>query len=146
MSLVKEEREAIVDFNLQTITQTSRRKNNLLLKLRALESAKVVCTQKIASSLGLKGSPRISEIIRHIDDPEMAQALESKISCVKSLAQAAQEVNEIQRLYVLSSLNGVQSSLAILGQFQADGLSYNKKAELAGKSKVTMRGVMDQSV
>lgn len=145
LCLMKEEREAIFDFNLEQITQTSRKKNDLLLRVKILDSAKSASYNKLALSLGYKNKPSIEFILSQLPDQEMANKLRHRLSCLKSLAQATQEYNELQRQHIVSSLSSIQSSLVVLGKMNSDGICYNDKAGIAAQKKIPIKALMDHS-
>lgn len=146
MCLMKEEHECVITYNISKIYELNKKKNDLLLKIKVLESAKDISMQKIARALGIQGQVSSKFIIERIPDKQRAEDLSQKISCLVSLAQAVQEFNDIQREYIQLSLNTIHAEMMILGQMEPSGSCYNKQAEISGKSKGSMGGMMDQSI
>ncbi len=141
---LKDEREAIVEFDLHKIKDVYKRKNELLLKIRYLEGTKTVLVTALSKDMGYESSPSLQFLLERIEDRDAVDIIQHKISCLKSLAQAAQEFNEDQRRYIAHSLSGVQSSMTILNQALGKSASYGPEA-VPSTAKRGPSAVMDQN-
>lgn len=145
VSCLKDEREAIVEFDLHKIKDAYKRKNELLLRIRYLEGTKSVLVASLSREMGYESSPTLQFLLEKLEDRAAVESIRHKSSCLKSLAQAAQEFNEDQRRYIAHSLSGVQSSMAILNGALGKPAAYGPEAA----KNATKRGqsaMMDQNV
>ncbi len=116
---LKKEREGIVAFHLKTITESAKSKQEHLMRIATLEAARNEILKKMQRPL--------KEELDHTARPQ-AERVRHRLSCLKSLAQAAQEFNEIQKNYIAHSLSDVQTSLTLLDSLQGGrSLLYDQK-------------------
>jgi hypothetical protein len=139
VELLREEREAIVEYDLKKITAIYKRKNDSLNKIQNIERNKDTATELLATHFGFKGRPSSNWIVEKITDPTIAERIKSRLSCLKSLAQAVQEFNESQRQYVARSLQDVRTSLSLLGQLRGKNTeSYTRDGVIDNEKTTTI--------
>ncbi len=112
------EREAIIEFNLKRIQEAYQHKHKTLLRIKSLENIRQAMIQKIKEELLEVESAPIESVLNRITNAEQAERIRDRFSCIRSMAQAAQEFNENQRQYLVRSLRSVQSSLSLLESIQ----------------------------
>lgn len=118
---LREEREAIIDFDLQKIKDVHSIKNDKLIRIEALEKDRVLKLQELASSVGEPELAKLEEILEKINDSAWVDNILHLTSCIRSIAQAAKEFNETQQIYLVHSLANIQSSLMLLDSLQGKG-------------------------
>lgn len=133
VAALREEREAIIEFNLSQIQKIYKIKHDLLSGVQSLERERNVLTGNLAIELGIKSSPSLTYLLDKITDQDAAEIIRNKLSCLKSLAQAAQEFNDTQKQFVAHSLSHVQNSLKFIETMQgrASFAGYNKAGSMA---------------
>ncbi|MBX7147966.1 flagellar protein FlgN [bacterium] len=135
---LREEREAIIDFNLSQIQEIYKKKNDILNRIPVLERERTETTRTLAAELGFKTVPTLSVIFEKLTDRQKAEILSDKLSCLKSLAQAAQEFNDTQKQFVAHTLAHIQNSLKFIEAMQgrASFAGYNKTGNMTDTSLV----------
>lgn len=118
---LQQEREAIVTFDLERITALQKAKHELLLQIEVLETSRRGIMQRLATMFGVTGYPTAAFIIERIPDRALAERVDQQLSCLRSMAQAVQELNDSQRHFVTHSLNEVQASLGLLEALRGQG-------------------------
>ncbi|MBF0492340.1 MAG: flagellar export chaperone FlgN [Deltaproteobacteria bacterium] len=118
---LREEREAIIDFDLQKIKDVYTLKNDKLIRIEALEKTRQLKLKELASSIGEPQLAKLESILEKIDDTAWVENIQNLTSCIRSIAQAAKEFNETQQLYLVHSLANIQSSLMLLDSLQGKG-------------------------
>ncbi len=134
---LQQEREAIIEWNLKRINTVEQKKHALLSRVANLEKSRKSATVDLAKALGQPANARLGELIDLCSDKALAQTLQHRLSCVRSMAQAAQEFNEVQRQYLVHSLENVQASLHLLDSLQGNGQfnAYNRQGVREGQSQ-----------
>lgn len=115
---LKNEREAIIDYDLVRITDVTKEKQAALLRIQLLETTRQGIVKKLGQALGYTGQPSLDFLLQRVDDASTADRIRQRLSCVKSLAQAAAEFNELQRKYIDHSVGAIQSQLTLMDKLQ----------------------------
>ncbi len=145
---LQQEREAVVEYNLKLIAEAGRAKQENLKRVQAIESARHDLMMKIGQELGCQGKPSTDFIVAQLADQIQAEKIRHYVSCIRSMAQAAQELNTDQRRYLAHSLNFVQQSLTLIENLQGKGLcsGYTKNGTLSGTVVQLSSATMDRTV
>ncbi|GEM_PF-5863963 len=148
LNCLQSEREAMVAFDLQLITNSQKLKQELLLQIQVLEASRRGTMEKIGTGLGYRGCPTVQYIVDHLSDAAQAARLAHSLSCLRSMAQAVQELNEDHRHYIAHSLTTVQQSLALLDmmQGQVTQVGYTKQGTMQREVSREPSTVMSHSV
>ncbi len=118
---LRQEREAIIDFDLEKITSSYKVKHEHLLRVEAIESLRQQILKEMSAGLGYRGSQVVEAVLGYVSSPARVEKIRTNLSCIRSMAQAAQELNETQRRYIVHSLDTVQTSLMLLDSLQGKG-------------------------
>ena len=111
--ILQQEKEAVVFSKLRELNESSKEKENHVLKIRILEEQRIKFLEKIAESLEYPSSQlTLSNLIQIIDEP-YATRLRNIHNVTAALLQAIQEVNNSNKALVLHSLDLVRGSLAL---------------------------------
>ncbi len=138
---LKHEREAVIEYDLKVLAETQREKNRLLSKVKTLEYGRQNLMLGLRKAYNLTEESNVDYLLAQVGDQQVAERIRHHLSCVKSLAQAAQEFNESQRQFLAHSLASVQASLALLDSLQGNGVypaSYNAKGKLSAGAASTI--------
>jgi len=113
MGVLQEERIATIESDISRLAETLKKKTATLNNIRVLQKEQA-CQSRILFG------PKIQSLTLETFFSQLpvadAQALRDKMSCVRSLVQAIQEVNDIQRRFVEHSLQDIHNRLQILSQ------------------------------
>lgn len=115
---LKKEREAIIDYDLKTLTEVFKSKHENLVRIEVLETSRRGLVKKLGKTL--------MEILEEPSSPisnDQADRIRHTLSCLRSMAQAVQEFNNGQREYILHSLYDVQTTLSLLDTLKGRGLT-----------------------
>lgn len=145
---LKVEREAIVEFDLKKINSVFKQKTAQINKAQSLQHIQKEALSKLAKSLDIRGVPTFKAVFDKLPDKKYAQHLQDRFSCVKSLAQAVQELNETQRQYLAYSIHQIQSSLqitsALKGQANTESC-YDKNGHVGASKQKKANALMNRS-
>lgn len=143
---MKIEREAIVEFNLLKLNETLRQKEALVTAIRTLEKAKEDIHSRLVTEAGLKAGATLETLLVKLSDPDTAGHIRHRVSCVRSLAQAAQEFNEMERHLIACSLNHVQESLLLIDRLSGRaGQGYDRNGVMGLSSGQKFGAVMNRT-
>lgn len=134
LEVVRKEKEILIAANLDELNENNRVKEAMLLKIRALESARLTGAVEVYNALGLTGeNPRLLEIARYVSDAE-AEKLRTVHSVLELLLRRVQEYNRQNETLVQSALSNITVAMnAIRGTLQ-EKPTYQKKGEVEGVS------------
>ncbi|HMN67611.1 MAG TPA: flagellar protein FlgN [Bdellovibrionales bacterium] len=134
LEVVRKEKEILIAANLDELNENNRVKEAMLLKIRALESARLTGAVEVYNALGLTGeNPRLLEIARYVSDAE-AEKLRTVHSVLELLLRRVQEYNRQNETLVQSALSNITGAMnAIRGTLQ-EKPTYQKKGEVEGVS------------
>ena len=129
---LQKEKKAIVDSNHKELIETSRKKENLFLKIRILEEQRLSVLEKLAQGLGQPSQDlTLSKLSQLVQEPQTTQLVDCH-STLLSLAQSIQEINLSNKELLTHSLDLVKGSLSLL----SDLLSSNPVYYRTGKIEV----------
>lgn len=135
MANLQKEREAIVSYDMEMIASVYKSKHEQLLQVQVLEASRRSVMQQIGQQLGFNGYPTASYLVERAPEKALADRIEQQLSCLRSLAQAVQELNDLQRDYVAHSLDTVQASLTLIDAVRGQGTkTYGENGLLQDRS------------
>lgn len=139
VSCLREEREAIVEYDLDRINQSLVTKHAVVLNLQRLDHARRESAKLIAADLGMPGAPSTGFVISRIPDSEKSRQLGDRMSCIRSLAQVVSEFNDLQQQLLDESLNQTSKSLDLIMGLRGQGINqgYDSKGTLAAAYRVS---------
>ena len=131
-ALIKE-KEAIVNSDLEALSEAGKEKENLLLMARLLEEQRL----KIMSQLSVFyeysfNNLTLMELCRITDDP-FASRLKNNRSCLMSLTESIQELNKLNKKLLVHSLSFVKGSLNIIDSIMPQTRVYHKTGEIQSR-------------
>lgn len=111
--ILQQEKEAVVFSKLRELNESSKEKENHILKIRILEEQRIKLLEKIAESLEYP-SPQLTlaNLIQIIAEPH-ATRLKNTYDILFALVQSIQEVNNSNKALIFHSLDLVKCSLAL---------------------------------
>jgi flagellar biosynthesis/type III secretory pathway chaperone len=132
LEIVRKEKDILVSADLDELNENNRTKEAMLIKIRALESARLKTASEVHRGLGLKGDePRLLEIARHLDESS-AEKMRNIHSVLELLLRRVQEYNRQNETLVQSALSNITGAMsAIKGTLEAKP-TYQKKGEVEG--------------
>jgi len=130
LGALQREKRAVVDSKLTQLNETSKEKENLILKIRIMEEQRRRMLEKLAESLGLPvESLTLKKISRMVEElhSNRLMACHSKLW---ALIQSIQEVNQSNRSLLMHSIQLVKGSLSLLDNLMASGPVYYPTGEI----------------
>ncbi len=127
---LQKEKKAIVDSELVELNETSKEKENLLLKIRILEEQRLRMVERLAENLAY--SPQgltLAELSQLVEEPYSTR-LKDCSSNLLALVQSIQEVNRGNRSLLTHSLELVRGSLTLLTTLIGSNSVYYKTGEI----------------
>ena len=130
---LQKEKKAIVDSNHKALNETSRKKENLFLKIRILEEQRISILKKLAQELGQSSQDlTLSKLSQLVQEPHSTRLVDCH-STFLSLAQSIQEINQSNKTLLTHSLDLVKTSVSLL----SDLLSSNPVYYRTGKMEIS---------
>lgn len=124
VDILRQEREAIIEFDLEKIKQSHEKKYEALNVIQSLEKARQESVVGLMQESGLQGVPSqkiLNAVLEKCCTQGQMENIQNLLSCIRSIAQAAQEFNENQRQYLVHSLENIHTSLMLLDSLQGKG-------------------------
>ena len=136
--VLQTERRAIIDSQLFQLTECTKKKENLILKLRVLEEQRINYLNNLAAlldtpveALSLRGLSKL------VDEPYGTQFSDCSTT-LSALIQSIKEINQANKALVSHSLDLIRGSLTLLN----DLISHNAVYYQTGKMQAGERGGM----
>ena len=142
LSVLQEEKKAIIDANLGELGETGKKKEELLLKIRTIEEQRQIMTKDLAESL--KCSPRDLTITKLADFVEAPYAVRFKRLCsdLLPLAKTIRDINDGNKALLRHSVELVRSSFAFLNNLITANTVYHSSGRMqqTNQSGKVLRG------
>ena len=142
LSVLQEEKKAIIDANLGELGETGKKKEELLLKIRTIEGQRQIVTKDLAESL--KCSPRDLTITKLADFVEAPYAVRFKRLCLDllPLAKTIRDINDGNKALLRHSVELVRSSFAFLNNLITANTVYHSSGRMqqTNQSGKVLRG------
>jgi hypothetical protein len=130
LEIVRKEKEILIAANLDDLNENNRAKEAHLIKIRALESERLLKAQTLFLDLQLQGEhPRLLEMARHLD-AESADKLRNIHSVMELLLKRVQEYNKQNEALVQSALLNITGAMKDIKGTLSDKATYQKKGEV----------------
>jgi flagellar biosynthesis/type III secretory pathway chaperone len=142
LSVLQKEKQAVVGSELTALNETSKAKENLLLKIRILEEERLRMLEKLADSLGYPTQDlTLSKLPQLVEEPHSTRLMEC-YSNLSALTQSIQDVNNINKALLKHSLELVRGSLTFLDNLLAANPVYypTGKIQSSGQSGMVFSG------
>lgn len=114
LQILQREKEAVIGSALDELNETSKEKENILLKIRILEEQRLRILDRLANSLGY--SPQdltLTKLSQLVNEP-YSKRLKDCHSNFLALIQSIKEVNKSNRALLMHSLDLVRGSLSLM--------------------------------
>jgi flagellar biosynthesis/type III secretory pathway chaperone len=130
LSVLQNEKEAVVDSDLKRLNETSKEKENLLLKIKILGEQRLRTLESIAASFGYSPQDltliKLSQLVGH----PYSSRLKECHSNLFSLIQSIQEINHSNRALIMNSIELVRGSLVLLNNLIGSNQVYYRTGEI----------------
>lgn len=145
---LRDEREAIIELNLEKLTHTYQLKQRKLIHLQSLDRERINLVREIGNELGKPGLSKIEPILGLMKDTHQADRLREQISCIRSLSQAITEFNDIQREYLTFSLHTIRNTLSVMDKCRGEinSPSYNNEGKMNSEGTGKQNRLVNQNV
>jgi flagellar biosynthesis/type III secretory pathway chaperone len=132
LEIVRKEKDILVAASLDELNENNRAKEAMLIKIRALETDRLVKAQSLFAELQLKGEhPRLLEMARYLDT-ESADKLRNIHSVMELLLKRVQEYNKQNEALVQAALSNITGAMNEIKGTLAEKPTYQKKGEVEG--------------
>jgi flagellar biosynthesis/type III secretory pathway chaperone len=136
LSYLQEERKAIVHSQLEKLTECTKEKENLILKIRVLEEQRINYLNNLSDALEAPVQTfSLTDLAQVVDEPYATQ-LKDCATSLNALIQSIQEINQSNRALVSHSLDLIRGSLTLLN----DLISHNAIYYQTGKVQASEKG------
>ncbi len=151
ISCLQDEKEAVIRYDVKKLKETYQSKYKQLQKIDRTEKYRKEITDRITCELGLALQTTVEDLLSCAypgQYEDLKDEIRDQMSCVRSLSQAAQEFNELQRQFLMYSLQDVQSSLYLLQALQGKEKfqGYNQQGEIEGASVADHPTAVDSNI
>ena len=134
-AVVKQEKDAVVDLNLQQLNRACKAKDNLLLKLRILEEQREQLMDRLAADLDCAPQEiSLTQLSQWVEEP-YAGMLRERSANLLSLIQALQEANQQNKFLLSHSLELIQGSYNLLSNAMAANPVYYRSGDIQNKEQ-----------
>lgn len=135
---LQQERKAIIDSHLITLSECTKEKENLILKIRVLEEQRINYMYAVAEVLE---SPvhtlTLRELSNRVGEP-YASRLCDCATCLSALMQGIQEINHSNKALVAHSLDLIRGSLTFLNNLISENAVYYQTGKMQHLEKSGM--------
>jgi hypothetical protein len=142
LSVLQEEKKAIIGANLDELGKTGKKKEKLLLKIRKIEEQRHVMIKDLAESL--RCSPHDITITKLADFVEAPYAVQFKRLCsdLLPLAKTVRDINDGNKALLRHSVELVRSSFAFLNNLITTNTVYHSSGRMqqTNQSGKVLRG------
>jgi hypothetical protein len=130
LSILRQEKKAVVLSNLKELNESSKEKENVILKIRILEEQRSQLSGKIADALGYSGRMlTLHKLADMVEEPYSAR-LRHNQSVLSALVHSLQEVNNTNKTLILHSLELVRGSLTLFSNLVNPHSVYFRTGEI----------------
>ena len=134
LSVLQEEKEALIDSELKVLNEANKEKENLLLKIRILEEQRLRTLEDLSDELGYPPQDLTLARLSQLVDTPYSERFKECHSNLCSLTQSIKEINHSNRSLLMHSVELVKGSLALLNNLIASNSVYYSTGEFkAGK-------------
>lgn len=116
VGILQEETENLVSRDYKGLYDTSSRKEHIVLRIDCLGEVRLKLMNDAARSLGIDGFVNLSVIIELVAAEEKEE-LRMCQSAILSLIEGIKELNKVNALVVKGSLENINKTLGLLGNF-----------------------------
>lgn len=131
----------MVKLNLESLEQSNKIKNTLLLKIQTTDQARQNVVKQLAAQHDIQGDKiHIKEICEHLSVDESGRLMNLKEKLCE-VRDSIQELREENQLLANSSLAWINGSMSSLHQILSPGQVYNGRGKVDAKSAYAGRKV-----
>ena len=133
--VLQNEKEAVVELNLQQLNEACKAKDNLLLKLRILEEQREQIMDRLTAGLGR--SPHgltITELSLLVDEP-YAERLRERSADLSDLIEALQDATQQNKFLMSHSMQLIQGSYNLLNNLMAANPVYYRTGNVQNNAQ-----------
>ncbi len=148
LECMKAEREAMVFLDTARLMDTYKEKHSILVRLDTLEKSRSELTGILAQHLRLVKGAGTREIMQHLETSEQTKRIGHCLSCIKSIAQAVQELNAGQRKFAAYSLSDIETSMTLIDKLQKSVRNpcYDEKGSVQERHGGMTNTMMDRTI
>ena len=135
LTFLQKERKAIVHSQLEELTECTKEKENLILKIRVLEEQRVNYLSNLGDVLGTPVQELALTDLAQIVEVPYATQLADCATSLNALIQSIQEVNQSNRALVSHSLDLIRGSLTLLNDLISHNAVYYQTGRVQAGEK-----------
>lgn len=132
--LLVEQKEAIVRWNLESLTHIQRKHQQIVLKMRVYDQARQHGVENLCRTLKCHPTINLNELLNSISHPDV-EDLKLAYNSMLAAAGAAQELYKENQKYLDFSKNGVEMSFSLLRSSRKGSVRYERAG--ADKARIT---------
>lgn len=137
ITCLQDEKEAVVSYDLKKIKESYQQKLRQTQRIDHTEHKRRLIVENLKRHAGVSHTLSLDELLSQVYPGSygiLKEEIRDQLSCVRSLSQAAQEFNELQRQFLMYSLQDIHSSLYLLESLQGKERfqGYDQQGEITG--------------
>ncbi len=141
LTLLSEERAAIVKLNREKIESLNDKKGRLLQEGVELETKRKGVIEELVGTRSKKDPFKLSEIVEHCSSKDIREKLERVGAELRKTALAVQEMNNRNAELIHQSLGVINATISIILSAPQDALpTYSEKGALSSEAKSQRSG------
>ena len=117
------QRAAIVHWDLKALTTEQKIHNQLIARLRVMDTARISALERFSKRLGIAGRPSVQSLAAALA-PGTCRNIEIAFEKLLAVAGAVSELYNENQKYLSHSLEGVEMSLGVLRTAKQKGATY----------------------
>ena len=131
VSVVENEKDAVVGLNLKQLNEVCKAKDNLLLKLRILEEQRQQVMHRLADELGcLPQGLTLTQLSQQVDESYSRRLLDCSTDLL-ALIQTLQDVTQQNKSLMSHSMQLIQGSYNLLSNLMSDNPVYYRSGTVS---------------
>jgi len=130
VSVLQQEKKAIVASELEALNETAKKKESLLLKIRILDEERTKILEKLGGFLGYPSNDMTLRKISQLVEKPHSIRLNNCYSNLLALTQTIQDLNRGNKALIVHSLEIVRDSLSILTNLLPSNPLYYQTGEI----------------
>jgi len=135
LSVLQQEKKAVINSNLNDLNESGKKKENLVLKIRILEEQRITLLKKLCEILELSHHNLTLRTLSDSVGEPYSNRFKEYHSYLLALIQSIQEINHSNRDLMTHSLELIKSSLFFLNNFMGASPVYYRTGKIQNEKQ-----------
>ncbi|MBI5344097.1 MAG: flagellar protein FlgN [Deltaproteobacteria bacterium] len=121
ITALQKETENLVNRDYKGLYDTVNHKEHILVRIDSIGPSRIYLIQEAAKAIGIKDRPSLSLIVERIESGASVELERCRRTAI-SLIESIQEINSLNSIVVKGSLDNINKTLGLLGNFLPSGV------------------------